>query len=230
VRSYQRLFRPERRIYSIDGRSLPVPGGVPLRWLGYLAAGLVSAVVVSSQPGAAAVAVAVVIGVAATRWGASRARVVLAAAASLALVLLAGWLLAGVDWPLRLVIVPGLVATLGVQATPDGRRAHRFAWSWLARRVGGEVRSSLGRRVCGVGEVGGFRPVVRVWPDERCPVLRRARLHGPAVVVCRDGLAIGPRRRWSRTRRARAAGRVRRGWVVARAFTLADGEVVEVRR
>ena len=30
VRSYQRLFSPDRRIYAIDGRTLPVPGGVPL--------------------------------------------------------------------------------------------------------------------------------------------------------------------------------------------------------
>jgi hypothetical protein len=32
IRSYQRIFRPERRIYQIEGRALPVSGGVPLRW------------------------------------------------------------------------------------------------------------------------------------------------------------------------------------------------------
>ena len=32
IRSYQRIFRPERRIYHLEGRALPVPGGVPLRW------------------------------------------------------------------------------------------------------------------------------------------------------------------------------------------------------
>ena len=37
IRSYQRIFRPERRLYSIEGRVLPVPGGVPLRWLAYAA-------------------------------------------------------------------------------------------------------------------------------------------------------------------------------------------------
>ena len=35
IRSYQRIFRPDRRIYQIDGRRLPVPGGVPLEWLGW---------------------------------------------------------------------------------------------------------------------------------------------------------------------------------------------------
>jgi hypothetical protein len=33
VRSYQRVFRPDRRIHAIDGRALPIPGGLPLRWL-----------------------------------------------------------------------------------------------------------------------------------------------------------------------------------------------------
>jgi hypothetical protein len=47
VRSYQRLFSPDRRIYAIDGRTLPVPGGVPLRWLGHAAAAIVAAVVLA---------------------------------------------------------------------------------------------------------------------------------------------------------------------------------------
>ena len=40
IRSYQRIFRPERRIYQVEGRTLPVPGGVPLRWLGWATAAL----------------------------------------------------------------------------------------------------------------------------------------------------------------------------------------------
>jgi hypothetical protein len=41
IRSYQRIFKPERRICQVEGRSLPVPGGIPLRWLAWadLAAG-----------------------------------------------------------------------------------------------------------------------------------------------------------------------------------------------
>ena len=32
VRSYQRLFRPDRRVYAIDGRTLPIPAAS--RWPG----------------------------------------------------------------------------------------------------------------------------------------------------------------------------------------------------
>jgi hypothetical protein len=42
VRSYQRIFSPERRIHQIEGRPLPVPGGVPLRWLGWATGSLIA--------------------------------------------------------------------------------------------------------------------------------------------------------------------------------------------
>jgi Transposase DDE domain len=48
IRSYQRIFRPERRLYQVEGRSLPVPGGVPLRWLGWATGTLLAALVLSS--------------------------------------------------------------------------------------------------------------------------------------------------------------------------------------
>ncbi len=38
VRSYQRIFRPDRRIYQVEGRRIPIPGGIPLVWLGYATA------------------------------------------------------------------------------------------------------------------------------------------------------------------------------------------------
>jgi hypothetical protein len=38
VRSYRRVFRVDRRIYRVDRWALPVPGGVPLRGVGYFAA------------------------------------------------------------------------------------------------------------------------------------------------------------------------------------------------
>ena len=47
VRSYQRIFKPDRRIYQIDGRRLPIPGGIPLAWLGWIA-GTVAVVVALS--------------------------------------------------------------------------------------------------------------------------------------------------------------------------------------
>src|ERR1700742_4156971 len=49
VRSYQRIFSPERRIPQIEGRPLPVPGGVPLRWLGWALAALIAVLVLDSN-------------------------------------------------------------------------------------------------------------------------------------------------------------------------------------
>src|SRR3954467_741488 len=41
IRSYRRVFEVDRRIYRVDRWPLPVPGGVPLRAVGYFAAVLV---------------------------------------------------------------------------------------------------------------------------------------------------------------------------------------------
>lgn len=49
VRSYQRLFRPDRRIYAIDGRTLPIPGGLPLRWLAYVLVLVVGMLVIAGH-------------------------------------------------------------------------------------------------------------------------------------------------------------------------------------
>jgi TcpE family len=38
IRSYRRVFEVDRRIYRVDRWALPVPGGVPLRGLGYFVA------------------------------------------------------------------------------------------------------------------------------------------------------------------------------------------------
>jgi hypothetical protein len=60
VRSYQRIFSPERRIHQVEGRPLPVPGGVPLRWLGWMLGTVLAVLAVGSGslivPAAAAVA------------------------------------------------------------------------------------------------------------------------------------------------------------------------------
>jgi hypothetical protein len=58
IRSYQRIFRPERRLYQIEGRRLPVPGGVPLRWLGWAAGTLLAVVALSARSATVAAAVA----------------------------------------------------------------------------------------------------------------------------------------------------------------------------
>ena len=48
IRSYRRVFDVDRRIYRVDRWTLPVPGGVPLRGLGYFVA-TVLAVIVGGQ-------------------------------------------------------------------------------------------------------------------------------------------------------------------------------------
>jgi hypothetical protein len=51
VRSYRRVFEVDRRIYRVDRWALPVPGGIPLRGLGYFALALVTVVVAGALPG-----------------------------------------------------------------------------------------------------------------------------------------------------------------------------------
>src|SRR5580700_10427979 len=49
IRSYQRIFKPDRRLYQIDGRRLPIPGGLSLEWLGWAFAALVAVLVLSQR-------------------------------------------------------------------------------------------------------------------------------------------------------------------------------------
>jgi len=50
IRSYRRVFEVDRRIYRIDRWTLPVPGGVPLRGLGYFVGAVVAVVVCGRLP------------------------------------------------------------------------------------------------------------------------------------------------------------------------------------
>ena len=50
IRSYRRVFEVDRRIYRVDRWALPVPGGVPLRAVGYFAATLLAVIVVGALP------------------------------------------------------------------------------------------------------------------------------------------------------------------------------------
>jgi hypothetical protein len=149
IRSYQRIFRPERRIYQVEGHVLPVPGGVPLRWLAYAAAALV--VVLALSSGSLAVPVLAALGAAGVGLALDgRESAGLAGIATFAATWLAGVGLGLLDWPLRLVVVPVAVATFATQAAPDGRRADRFAVSWLALRLAPR-RRSLGRALPAAG-------------------------------------------------------------------------------
>jgi TcpE family len=50
IRSYRRVFEVDRRIYRVDRWALPVPGGVPLRGLGYFVATLGLVVLLAPMP------------------------------------------------------------------------------------------------------------------------------------------------------------------------------------
>src|SRR3954453_15468281 len=50
IRSYRRVFEVDRRIYRVDRWALPVPGGVPLRAVGYFAAMLLLVIFLGALP------------------------------------------------------------------------------------------------------------------------------------------------------------------------------------
>jgi hypothetical protein len=229
IRSYQRIFRPDRRLHQIEGRALPVPGGVPLRWLGYagasllavLALGTGSLLVYAAIAACAAAAGAAVGG----REGAASAGGVAFGGAWLL-----GHVLGAIDWPIRLLVIPAGVAVVGTQATPDGRPAHRFAVAWLALRLSPR-RRSLGRALPAEGIPRVEEGEIWVSPDEHSPTLRRARIRGVGELVF--GSEIGARR--SRLRQGRISvttpkGRRERGGEVRTTrLAVVAGEKVEVR-
>lgn len=228
IRSYQRIFRPERRIYSIEGRPLPVPGGVPLRWLAYATGALLAVIALGSGSGAVALAVAAIAAVAGLRSGGPVAAS-LAAGAAFAATSLGGWALGLLDWPLRLIVIPAAVATLATQATPDGRRADRFALSWLRLRLAPR-RVSLGRSLPALGRRERLDGELWIAPDERSSRLRRGRLRGPALVFVSVPVAL--RRAGLRGRRLLASGPGKRSngrEAKPRRLALRRGEVLEVR-
>jgi hypothetical protein len=229
IRSYQRIFRPERRLYSIEGRSLPIPGGVPLRWLAFAAGTLLAVLALAARSQTVALLAAGAAALAGRSAG-GRVGALAAGAAALVAVPLSGWALTQLDWPLRLVVLPALVATLATQATPDGRRADSYARSWLALRLAPR-RRSLGRALPLAGRRHLLWGDLWVAPDERCTALRRGRVRGPAVATFASPLLV--RRRWLRRRRlvARPLGRRRRGrrGAVVDSVELAAGEAAEVR-
>ncbi len=226
IRSYQRIFRPERRIYQIEGRSLPIPGGVPLRWLAYATGTLLAVIALSAGSATVVLAAAALAGIVGFGVG-GREGAAIAALAALAAMWLGGLVLGLIDWPLKLIVIPGAVATLGTQATPDGRRADRFAFSWLAVRLA-PSRRSLGRALPLAGLAYHLGGSLWVDPDERTPVLRRARLRGPAVVFFSAPIAM--RRSGKRRRLAQPPGRQRgRGASTAQRLVLGEGEALEVR-
>jgi hypothetical protein len=226
IRSYQRIFRPDRRIYQIDGRRLPVPGGVPLEWLGWAFAALVTILALSQR----SVLIAVVLGAILGVLGASShgwPGAVIGALAGFVATLLVGVVLGWLDWPMRLLIVPGMVATLAGQASPDGRPAHRSLTSLLSLRARA-ARRSLDRAITSDGESQVWAPQVWVAPDEHAAVLVHGKVRGPArLVFARPVVAIAGRGRL--IVRHAEGHRLRRGERLCEVIELTDGQVVEVR-
>lgn len=226
IRSYQRIFRPDRRIYQIDGRRLPVPGGVPLEWLAWAFGALVTILVLSER----SIILALVLGSIGALLGASShgwVGAVIAGVAGFVLVLIVGVLLGWLDWPLRLLIAPAMVATLAGQASPDGRPAHRYLISWLAFRLRAS-RHSLDRALPVEDGVFVWAPRVWVAPDEHSPVLHHGRVRGPARLVFGRPVVVVPGRGRFVVRRA-DGHRIRGGERRAEVIELGDGQVVEVR-
>jgi hypothetical protein len=225
IRSYQRIFNPERRVYAIEGHTLPVPGGVPLRWLGYASSSLLCILILEAHSLTIAFLAALAAGLVGLGVG-GRVGGLAAGCVALVGVQLGGWVITALDWPMRLIVVPGMVATLATQATPDGRKAHRFALSWLILRLTPR-RQSLGRGL--PAEPAAADPLgwtLWVAPDECSAALSRGRLRGPAEVAFTAPVEAQYRHRKVRVRRL--GWRSRRGSIV-RSLTVAPGEELEVR-
>lgn len=227
IRSYQRIFKPDRRLYQIDGRRIPVPGGVPLQWLAWAFASLLAILVLSQR----SILLAVVLGAIGGLLGASShgwTGAVIATVTGFLATLIAGVLLGWLDWPLRLIIAPGLIATLAGQASPDGRPAHRYLTSWVALGLRA-ARSSLDGPIPAEGEVHVWAPQVWVAGDQHSPVLHHGRVRGPARLVFAHPVVAVPGRGRLVVRPAEGH-RMRRGERVAEVIELDPGQVVEVRR
>lgn len=226
VRSYQRIFSPERRIHQIEGRPLPVPGGVPLRWLGWAAGSLVCILALGSGSLFIAAVAAAAAGAGGLTIG-DRAAGLLAAAAALVGMLALGALVGVLDWPVRLVVVPVAVATLATQATPDGRRPERFAISWLSLRLA-PPRRSLGRPCPTPGVP--LRPEGEIWvaPDAGGPRLRRGRITGPAAVHLAEPVSVR-RRLFGQGLLASRPGRLTPRARLRSTVELGPGDRLEVR-
>ena len=125
-------------------------------------------------------------------------------------------------------MIPAAVATLATQATPDGRRADRFALSWLALRLA-PLRRSLGRALPAAGRAHRLGGELWVAPDERSPTA--APRPGSAARRSSSSPRVGrpeSRRGFRRRRRLQAPTGRWRGLLRAR-LVLGAGEVLEVR-
>jgi hypothetical protein len=224
VRSYQRLFSPDRRIYAIDGRTIPVPGGVPLRWLGAAAAIIGLELVIAGPRPIVALAAAGLVYGSVTRLGRRRPALI-AAALGGAVLLVAGAAIGTMDWPLRFVVLPAAGATALTQIAPDGRRPGRYLLSLARVQLAGRRRGEVALPAAGAA----CRLVLelRVAADSHGPALHRSRITGPCRLAFAEPVLVIRRR--GATRLVPVAGERRRGGVMVDRLDLPAGHRVEVR-
>lgn len=226
IRSYQRIFTPDRRIYQIDGRRLPVPGGVPLRWLAWAFGSVLVILALSGRSLLLSGLVALV----AASAGAIRSWRAALAAGCVALVgaQLAGVILVWLAWPLRLVVLPMAVATAAGQVAADGRSPHRYLISQALWRLRAGTRSLARPLLLDQEGPGDWAPRVWIAPDAHAAVIAAGRVHGPARLDFGEQVVLTCGRRRHVIRPA-ACHRARAGDLLTHRVELAEGQVVEVR-
>jgi hypothetical protein len=226
VRSYQRLFSPDRRIYSIDGRTLPVPGGVPLRWLGHATAIILAELILAGLHPVVIVAGAGLAYISAARLGRRREGIRVAAACAVALAVV-GLVVGVVDWPLRLVVLPAVAATALTQISPDGRSVRRHLLSLARVHLAGPRR--LGDASPAAGRRRRLAVELTVAPDVHQPWLCRGRVAGPCRLRFAEPVLVQRQRRRQMVRVVPVAGERRRRGPMVDALDAAAGETVQVR-
>lgn len=227
VRSYQRVFRPDRRIYAVDGKTLPIPGGVPIRWLGTATIVLIAGLALAAVKPAVILGLAALAGLGVRRLGRVRLAV-LATAGTAVGGLVVGVMLRSLDWPLRLIVIPAVAATAALQMAPDGRSAHRFLLSWARAQVAGRRRLDQPLPPATVRRAA-VPARVLVASDHHGPRLTRARVSGPATLHLAEPVLLRRGRRSRCTIRPLDAVGRGRGGVMLDEIQLAQGDRLQVR-
>jgi hypothetical protein len=148
----------------------------------------------------------------------------LAAATGVALTA-AGLVVRLVDWPLRLVVLPAVVATALTQIAPDGRSVRRHLLSLARVRIAGRRRLGVALPAAGRRRL---ELAIAVAPDVHQPLLRRARVVGPCRVLFVEPVLVVWRRRGT-VRVVPVAGERRRRGPMVDVLSIAAGEKIEVR-
>lgn len=227
VRSYRRIFRVDRRIYQIEGRQLPLPGGVPLRFFIWFAAAEIT--VIMLRTGALPfTAMAVAAGALVGRGRAGTVGAVIGAALGWAAFTVASFAIGLLSAPLAFFIVPLGIGVISLQAEPDGRQPHRFVVSWVRWQTTPHRRAA-GRAVPAVGARSSYRPECWIAPDFRNPTLRKADVLGPTEVTFRDPIRVTRRRRGATVTAHPPARRGRRAKSTVTTVTVGAGETLKIR-